>query len=56
MAELVAGLRGESEERAFESFLLAFEVVPVDGEAARLGFPNPFWAVDCDFVLTRKGA
>ena len=37
VAELVAGLRGGGEERALESFLLAFEVVPVDGEAARLG-------------------
>lgn len=37
VAELSAGLRGEAEERALESFLLAFLVVPVDGETARLG-------------------
>lgn len=37
VAELAAGLRGEDEERALESFLLAFAIVPVDGEAARLG-------------------
>ena len=37
VAELVAGIRGKDEERALESFLLAFAIVPVDGEAARLG-------------------
>jgi predicted nucleic acid-binding protein len=37
VAELAAGLRGEDEERALESFLLAFVIVPVDGDAARRG-------------------
>jgi predicted nucleic acid-binding protein len=37
VAELSAGLRGEDEARALESFLLAFAIVPIDGKTARLG-------------------
>ena len=37
LAELHAGLRGEDERRRVETFLLAFEPVPVTPEIARQG-------------------
>ena len=37
VAELSVGTRGSEEERALEKFLLAFEVLPVTTEVARLG-------------------
>ena len=39
-----------------ESLVANFHKVDDTGEAARLGFASPYWAVDCDFVLTRKEA
>lgn len=36
VAELFAGLKGDTEERALEQFLLAFEVLPIDEHVARV--------------------
>jgi len=38
-----------------ESLIGNFHQVDDKAEAERLGFANPFWAVDCDFVLARPG-
>ncbi len=37
VAELYVGVRGGSEERQLEQFLLAFEVVPISGDIGRIG-------------------
>ena len=37
VAELFAGARSEQEREAIESFLLAFDLLPIDVEIARLG-------------------
>ncbi len=37
VAELYSGVKGDDEESALESFLGAFEVIPVDQTLARLG-------------------
>jgi protocatechuate 3,4-dioxygenase beta subunit len=36
-----------------ESLIADFHLVDDEAEAERLGFPNPFWSVPCDFVLAR---
>ena len=37
VAELYVGVRGGSEERQLEQFLLAFDVVPISGDIGRIG-------------------
>ncbi|GJE73210.1 intradiol ring-cleavage dioxygenase [Methylorubrum podarium] len=37
-----------------QSLIGAFRHVDDPAEAARLGFPNPFWSVQCDFVLSNR--
>ena len=37
VAELFVGAKGDEEERSLEKFLLAFEILPVTTEVARLG-------------------
>lgn len=37
VAELFSGVKGAEEDQALEQFLLAFEVLPVDGDLAKRG-------------------
>ena len=39
-----------------ESLIADYQQVDDPRQAAEQGLPNPFWAVDCDFVLARPGA
>jgi protocatechuate 3,4-dioxygenase beta subunit len=39
-----------------ESLIADYQQVDDAPQAAEQGLPNPFWAVDCDFVLARPGA
>ncbi|MDR6294475.1 catechol 1,2-dioxygenase [Inquilinus ginsengisoli] len=39
-----------------ESLIADYRQVDDPRQAAGQGLPNPFWAVDCDFVLARPGA
>lgn len=37
VAELWSGVKGKDEEHSLEQFLLAFDILPVDADVARLG-------------------